>query len=97
VGAGHALVAAITSKTRWVILNAPGNPSGALYGHDHLIALSEVLRLHPHLLVMSDEIYAHIRYTEVPYVSIAMAAPDLRDRILLLDGVSKAYAMTVGA
>jgi aspartate aminotransferase len=89
-----ALAAAITPKTRWLILNAPGNPSGALYTPDELAALAAVVRQHPGLLLMSDEIYAHIRYTESAYVSIANVAPDLRARILLVDGVSKAYAMT---
>ncbi len=89
-----ALANSITATTRWVILNAPGNPSGALYGRDELERLAEVLRRHPHVLVISDEIYAHIRYTNAPYESIAVVAPDLRSRILLVDGVSKAYAMT---
>jgi aspartate aminotransferase len=89
-----ALAAAITPATRWVILNAPGNPSGAVYGSNDLEALADVLRDHPQILVMSDEIYAHIRYTDDAYFSIAAIAPDLRDRILIVDGVSKAYAMT---
>jgi aspartate aminotransferase len=88
------LAAAITPKTRWLVLNAPGNPSGALYAPGELAALAAVVRQHPGLLVMSDEIYAHIRYTEAAYLSIANVAPDLRARILLVDGVSKAYAMT---
>lgn len=88
------LSAAITPKTRWIILNAPGNPSGALYSSAELEAIAEVLRSHPHVLVMSDEIYAHIRYTDDAYRSIAAVAPDLRERILIIDGVSKAYAMT---
>ncbi|MCJ2090788.1 pyridoxal phosphate-dependent aminotransferase [Methylobacterium sp. E-005] len=89
-----ALAAAVTPRTRWVVLNAPGNPSGTLYDYAQMTALAEVLRLHPHVLVMSDEIYAPIRYAAEPYVSIAAVAIDLRDRILLVDGVSKAYAMT---
>lgn len=92
--APDALRAALTPRTRWVVLNAPGNPSGALYGADELHALADVLRAFPDCLIMSDEIYAHIRYTPDAYVSIAAVAPDLRDRILLIDGVSKAYAMT---
>lgn len=88
------LAAALTPRTRWVVLNAPGNPSGALYDREQVEALAEVFRAHPQVLVLSDEIYAHIRYSQDPYVSIAAAAPDLRDRILLVDGVSKAYAMT---
>lgn len=89
-----ALASALTPKTRWVVLNAPGNPSGVLYDMAALQTLAEVLRPHPAATIMSDEIYAHIRFTSDSYVSIAQAAPDLRDRILLIDGVSKAYAMT---
>lgn len=88
------LAAAITPKTRWLILNAPGNPSGVLYSRDALLELADVLRRHPHVFVMSDEIYAHVRYTSEDYVNLAAMAPDLRDRILIVDGVSKAYAMT---
>ncbi|MFI6729101.1 pyridoxal phosphate-dependent aminotransferase [Streptomyces atratus] len=90
----HALQAAITARTRWVVLNAPGNPSGATYSHEELAFLAEVLRPHPAVTILSDEIYAHIRYGDQEYVSLAQIAPDLRERILLVDGVSKAYAMT---
>ncbi|WP_413754282.1 pyridoxal phosphate-dependent aminotransferase [Streptomyces sp. R-74717] len=90
----HALQAAITARTRWVVLNAPGNPSGATYSHEELAVLAEVLRPHPAVTILSDEIYAHIRYGDQEYVSLAQIAPDLRERILLVDGVSKAYAMT---
>lgn len=89
-----ALAAAITQNTRWVILNSPGHPSGAVYSREEMEALADVLRGQPHVLVMSDEIYAHILYSKRTYMSIAAVAPDLRDRILLVDGVSKAYAMT---
>ncbi|WP_264927127.1 pyridoxal phosphate-dependent aminotransferase [Streptomyces sp. A012304] len=89
-----ALADAVTDRTRWVVLNAPGNPSGATYSHDALAGLAEVLRRHPSVMVLSDEIYAHIRYGAGEYVSIAQVAPDLSERILLVDGVSKAYAMT---
>lgn len=92
--APEALGAAITPKTRWLVLNAPGNPSGALYSPEQLDALATVLRRHSGVLVMSDEIYAHIRYDASAYVSLANVAADLRARILLVDGVSKAYAMT---
>lgn len=88
------LEAAMTERTRWVLLNAPGNPSGATYSHDSLTGLAEVLRRHPSAMILSDEIYAHIRYGEGEYISIAQVAPDLHERILLVDGVSKAYAMT---
>ncbi|QTL06206.1 pyridoxal phosphate-dependent aminotransferase [Aquabacter sp. L1I39] len=89
-----ALAAALTPRTRWVVLNAPGNPSGALYSAAALAALADVLRGAPDALIMSDEIYAHIRYDGGTYASIAAVAPDLRERILIIDGVSKAYAMT---
>lgn len=92
--APDALEAAMTERTRWVVLNAPGNPSGATYSHDALTGLAEVLRRYPSAMILSDEIYAHIRYGEGEYISIAQLAPDLRERILLVDGVSKAYAMT---
>ncbi|MGY5135334.1 pyridoxal phosphate-dependent aminotransferase [Streptomyces nigrescens] len=92
--APDALEAAMTVRTRWVVLNAPGNPSGATYSHDALAGLAEVLRRHPSAMILSDEIYAHIRYDEGEYIGIAQVAPDLRERILLVDGVSKAYAMT---
>lgn len=92
--APEALAAAISPNTRWLVLNAPGNPSGALYSPEQLTSLAAVLRLHPGVQVMSDEIYAHIRYDGSPYVGLADVAPDLRGRILLVEGVSKAYAMT---
>lgn len=89
-----ALAASITPATRWVIVNAPGNPSGSVYSRRDLEHLAEVFRQQPHVLILSDEIYAHIRYTDGAYESLALVAPDLRSRMLLVDGVSKAYAMT---
>lgn len=86
------LEATITDKTRWLLLNTPGNPSGALYSRAQLEALATVLRAHPHVWIMSDEIYQHIAYT--PFTSFRAAAPDLANRTLVLNGVSKAYAMT---
>ncbi|WP_299351114.1 pyridoxal phosphate-dependent aminotransferase [uncultured Shimia sp.] len=83
---------AITGKTRWLMLNSPGNPSGAMYERHHLEALAEVLRRHPHVWIIADEIYQHISYA--PFVSFRSAAPDLADRTLIVNGVSKAYAMT---
>ncbi len=88
----EALEAAITPKTRWLMLNSPGNPSGAMYSVDQLRALAEVLRRHPHVWVLVDEIYRHIAYA--PFTSFCAAAPDLMDRTLVVDGVSKAHAMT---
>ena len=86
------LEAAITDKTRWLMLNSPGNPTGAMYSAEDLTALADVLRKHPHVWIISDEIYRHISY--VPFTSFRDAAPDLADRMLIVNGVSKAYAMT---
>ena len=88
------LEAAITPKTRWFLFNSPSNPTGAIYTADELKALGEVLSRHPQVAIMSDEIYEHIVCGSVPFTSFANACPDLRDRTLLINGVSKAYAMT---
>ncbi|NWB99783.1 pyridoxal phosphate-dependent aminotransferase [Pseudomonas gingeri] len=84
----------ITAKSKWVILNSPNNPSGAVYTAAELAALAEVLRRHPHVLVMSDEIYEHFVYTDAGHISFIKVAPDLKDRTLLVNGASKGYAMT---
>ncbi|MCB2135251.1 MAG: pyridoxal phosphate-dependent aminotransferase [Rhodobacteraceae bacterium] len=86
------LRAAIGPKTRWLLLNSPSNPSGAAYGRDDLEALAEVLRDSPHVGIMVDEIYQHISY--VPFHSFRAVASDLCDRTLIVNGVSKSYAMT---
>lgn len=86
------LARAITPKTRWLLLNTPGNPSGAMYTDADLEALAEVLRDNPHVWVMADEIYEHIAYD--PFTSFVKALPDFADRTLTINGVSKAYAMT---
>lgn len=88
------LEAAITDRTRWLVLNVPGNPSGALYPAERLAALAAVLRRHPQVLVLCDEIYDQIVYTEEPPATLLTVAPDLADRVLLVNGASKAYAMT---
>ena len=88
------LEAAITPRTRWVMLNSPNNPSGAIFTREELAALGAVLERHPHVLVISDEIYEHIVLGDQPFVSFVTACPQLRDRTLLINGVSKAYAMT---
>ena len=88
------LEVAITSRTRWLLLNSPSNPSGAVYSRDEYAALGEVLSRHPNVLVLSDEIYEHILAAAQPFVSLAAACPELRDRTLIVNGVSKAYAMT---
>ena len=87
------LAASLTARTRWLILNAPGNPSGTFYTREELGALAEVVRAHPQLMVMSDDIYEEIVF-EGEFVSFAQAAPDLRSRTLTVNGVSKTYAMT---
>ena len=89
-----ALEAAITPRTKWLIFNNPGNPSGAGYGAEEIAALAAVLERHPHLHVLSDEIYAPIAYAPFRFSAFGAAAPGLRDRTLTVNGVSKAYAMT---
>ncbi|WOI52322.1 pyridoxal phosphate-dependent aminotransferase [Parvularcula sp. LCG005] len=88
-----ALEAAITPRTKWLVLNSPGNPTGAVYSHDDLAALAAVLRRHPHVWILSDDIYEHIVF-DTPFATIAAVAPDLKDRTLIVHGASKAYAMT---
>lgn len=88
------LDAAITPKTRWLLLNSPGNPTGATYPAEELRALGEVLRRHPHVLVMSDDIYAPLRYTPGTHATLAVECPDLAERVLTVSGVSKSHAMT---
>lgn len=87
------LAAVLTAKTRWLLLNSPGNPSGALYSAAELCALAEVLKDYPRVLVMSDDIYEHIVY-EGKFASFASAVPQMADRTLTINGVSKTYAMT---
>ena len=88
------LAASITPATRLVILNSPGNPTGAVYPREALVAIGEVLEEHPRIIVLSDEIYEHIQWTGEPYVSFAAAAPELFDRTVTINGVSKGYAMS---
>lgn len=89
-----ALEKAITKKTKWVILNSPSNPSGAAYTHDEMKALTDVLLRHPHVWVMSDDMYEKIVYDGFKFVTPAQVEPKLYDRTLTVNGVSKAYAMT---
>jgi aspartate aminotransferase len=89
-----ALAAAIGPRTRWLILNSPGNPSGAGYSAAELVALAEVLRAHPQVWVLSDDIYEHIAYPPYSFATIAAVAPRLAERTLVVNGVSKGYAMT---
>src|SRR5205085_8351517 len=88
------LDAAITERTKWVILNSPSNPTGAVYSARELSALAEVLLRHPHVWVMTDELYEHLIYTGEPAANIVQLEPRLRERTLIVNGVSKAYAMT---
>ncbi len=88
------LEAAITPKTKWLILNSPSNPTGAAYHKAELEALAEVLRRHPHVWILADDIYEHIVYEDFEFHTIAELAPDLKDRVLTMNGASKAYSMT---
>ncbi|MDO9418384.1 pyridoxal phosphate-dependent aminotransferase [Pararhizobium sp.] len=88
------LGSAITPETKWLFLNMPGNPSGAVYSGAELKALGDVLAKHPHVLVLSDEIYEHILFDRREFVSFGKACPGLKDRSLIVNGVAKAYAMT---
>src|SRR5690606_18592233 len=90
----EALEAAITPKTKWLILNSPSNPSGAAYTADELKALADVLLKHPHVWVLTDDIYEHLTYGDFAFRTIAEVEPNLMDRTLTMNGVSKAYAMT---
>jgi Aspartate/tyrosine/aromatic aminotransferase len=89
-----ALRSAITPKTRWLVVNAPGNPTGAVYSRDEISALAEVLEEFPQVWVLTDEIYDEILYTGERFAGFAEAAPGLRERVFTVNGVSKAYAMT---
>ncbi|MEL5847907.1 MAG: pyridoxal phosphate-dependent aminotransferase [Candidatus Igneacidithiobacillus chanchocoensis] len=88
------LAAAITPATRLLVINSPSNPSGKGYSAAELVALGEVLRAHPRVLVASDDMYEKILFAGARFVNLAMACPDLQDRCIVLNGVSKAYAMT---
>ncbi|MDI3335287.1 pyridoxal phosphate-dependent aminotransferase [Defluviimonas aestuarii] len=88
------LEAAITPKTKWFIFNSPSNPTGAGYSRDELKALTDVLMRHPHVWVMSDDMYEHLVFDDFEFVSPAQVEPGLYDRTLTCNGVSKAYAMT---
>jgi len=88
------LATALTPRTRWLLLNSPGNPTGATYSSEDLRALGEVLRRHPQVLVMSDDIYAPLRYGGGGHATLAVECPDLAGRVLTVSGVSKSHAMT---
>jgi aspartate aminotransferase len=88
------LAAAITPRTRWLILNSPGNPTGAVYSAELLSAIGAVLREHPRVLVISDDIYAPLRYAPRKHATLAAVCSDLAERVLTVSGVSKSHAMT---
>lgn len=86
--------AAITPRTRLLVINSPSNPTGVAYTRAELAAIGEVLRRHTHVLVATDDMYEKFLWTEEPFANIVMACPDLYDRTIVLHGVSKTYAMT---
>jgi aspartate aminotransferase len=88
------LQAAITDKTRLIILNSPSNPTGMAYSYSELQALAAVLREYPNILIMTDDIYEHILWNHTPFTNILNVAPDFYERTIVINGVSKAYAMT---
>ncbi|HKK06438.1 MAG TPA: pyridoxal phosphate-dependent aminotransferase [Gammaproteobacteria bacterium] len=88
------LEAAITQRTRLLVLNSPSNPTGVAYTRAELAALGEVLRRHPQVLIATDDMYEHILWAEEPFANILNACPDLYERTIVLNGVSKAYSMT---
>jgi aspartate aminotransferase len=88
------LEAAITPKTKWLMFNSPSNPSGAAYSEAELKALTEVLMRHPHVWILSDDMYEHLTYGEFVFTTPAQVEPSLHERTLTMNGVSKAYAMT---
>lgn len=88
------LEAAITPRTRWLLINSPSNPTGAAYSLAEYRALADVLARHPHVMVMTDDIYEHIRFDGQRTAHLLQAAPELRERTLVVNGVSKTYAMT---
>lgn len=91
---GEQLEAAITPNTKWLIFNSPSNPSGAAYSHAELKELTDVLMRHPHVWVMSDDMYEHLTFGDFTFVTPAQVEPGLYGRTLTCNGVSKAYAMT---
>ena len=86
--------ALITPRTNWLMLNSPGNPTGAVYPAEMLLGIADVLRRHPQVMVLSDDIYAPLNYSDGPHATLANLCPDLADRICTVSGVSKSHAMT---
>ena len=90
----NAAAAAVTGRTRWIVLNSPCNPTGAVYSADELRQLAELVRHHPGIAVMTDDIYEKITFGDARFSTMAELAPDLAERILTVNGVSKSHAMT---
>lgn len=88
------LEAAITPKTKWLILNSPSNPSGAAYNREEMKGLTDVMARHPHVWILTDDMYEHLVFDDFEFVTPAQVDPSLYDRTLTMNGVSKAYAMT---
>jgi aspartate aminotransferase len=88
------LEASITNNTKLFVMNSPSNPTGAVYTKDELLGLAAVLQKHPHVLIITDDIYEHIRWGDDAFINIVMADTSLKDRTIILNGVSKGYAMT---
>lgn len=88
------LSSAITKNTKLIFLNSPSNPTGAVYTKDELIKLASILLEHPHVFIGTDDIYEHISLDDTPFYNILMVEPRLKDRVIVLNGVSKAYSMT---
>jgi len=88
------LESSINANTKLFVLNSPSNPTGSVYTKSEIESLSSVLEKHPHVHIISDDIYEHIRWEDDEFVNIVMACPNLKDRTIILNGVSKAYAMT---
>ena len=90
----EALRQAITKRTKWVILNSPSNPTGSVYSKQDLKSLADVLCHYPNIYILSDDIYEHLIYGDVPFYNIAQVEPHLKNQTLILNGVSKSYSMT---
>jgi len=88
------LAKGLTAKTKWLVLNSPSNPTGAVYSADELAALGEVLKTHPNVLIMVDDMYEKLVFDGLKFATLAQVVPEIADRILTVNGVSKAYCMT---
>ncbi|MDX1916392.1 MAG: pyridoxal phosphate-dependent aminotransferase [Rickettsiaceae bacterium] len=90
----YALLSNISAKTKWLILNSPCNPTGALYSYDELASIGEILRQNHNIYVLSDDIYEHLIFDSSKFFNILNVCPDLKERVFIVNGVSKSYAMT---